>query len=274
MLLHCPGCQVLIDRPARFCRQCGTRLVSEADETLPQSVNFDPRYAPPPTYQPGMYLDGVGVEVADTGRLYTPPSIAIPNNTPVRRRISAGKAFGLIVVFLVAIGIGTAGLLFYTLAHSGRPQSQIVDQLKTETRGQILEQIARAQAELAPLPSTTTTPLPPDTTANTPGEDKTTPLDDYRYPGAATQQSVAILGNEVIQLTTTDSFTTVREHYQKIAGSPIAEDIAGGNDKVVFKVEGTPPFIITLSRENSRPGVTSIAIMRSKLIQGLGDTTQ
>jgi len=238
------------------------------------SGNNDPGFAPPP-YQPGMYLDGIVGEVAETGRLYRPPSIAVPpppkfqsaqSAQSIRRRISGGKAFALTVVFLVVVGIGTIGFLVHTLARSGHPQSEIVEQLKTETRGQILEQIARAQSEIARIPPPATeSSQPPPADGN-----GTSPLDDYRYPGGSIQQSVAVLGNEVLQMTTTDSFASVREHYQKIAGSPILENIASGNDKVVFKIDATPPLVVTISREASHPGETSIAILRSKLIQGIG----
>jgi len=258
---QCPGCHVLIDRPARFCRQCGTPLTAESATARPQPAVAEPR-----EYRPGMYLLGNETSVADTGRLYTPPSQPAPPPA-TRRRIPVLRIAIVCLLLMAAVGVG-AGVLIYSLVSSRQPSLAIVEQLKTDTRGQILDEIARAREELARARAEAAAALP-DTEILAPAPETLAALAEFRYPQSTLRQSVSIPGNDVLKTSTTDKFGQVREHYQRLIGPPIIENISGGNDEVVFKSAGTPPIIVTISRENSRPDEVSIVILRSKLFEEL-----
>lgn len=258
---QCPGCQVLIDRPARFCRQCGTPLTAESATARPQPAVTEPR-----EYQPGMYLLGNETRVADTGRLYTPPSQPAPPTAP-RRRIPVLRIAIVFLLLIAAVGVG-AGVLIYSLVTTRQPSLAIVEQLKTDTRGQILDEIARAREELKRARAEAAQALP-DAEIPAPEPEALAALTNFRYPQSTLRQSVSVLGNDVLRTSTTDKFAQVREHYQKLIGPPILENFENGNEEAVFKSAGPSPVVVTITRESGRADEISIVILRSKLLRDL-----
>lgn len=280
----CPKCGYLPDRPSRFCRQCGVQLFNENDVTTAPTRNYTanqpsntaPNQAYAPTYEPGMYL---GNQPPDTSRFYNPPAVQGYPMPPESKKSRAGMfiLISLLIVMLLGAGIS---MIVVGLVRSNRPHIAVVEQIQDETQARVREEMARVQEEIARAQEEAARareealrqaqeglpggpPAPPAPPA--PGE--ATSLKKYEYPQSDIVQTASIIGNEVLKLSTADSFAKVKQYYQKLAGAPITENNVGGEEQAVFKVAGDPPILITIAPDEDHPGKTAIVVLRSKFVR-------
>jgi hypothetical protein len=88
-------------------------------------------------------------------------------------------------------------------------------------------------------------------------------LEQYKYPSARVENSVRVLGNETVTMTTDDSVSEVRDYYQKRLGSPMVENEA--DDTVVFKISDSPMILITINQYKDDSDKTQITVVRTNV---------
>ena len=245
----CPRCGYVSDRPARFCRQCGTPLFTESEASQAATRNYAPNQAPPahqqqpaatPGYTPYQYIQSGDEPTPETTRFYRPPLAPEPAPLaaqPPTRSSHTGKILLIVLLGLVVIGGGIT-LLIITQLHD------IVD------------------GPGRPVPVHPVPPVPP--VAPPPPGGQSSGLEQYQYPGAQVTQSVRALGNEVLMLTTTDSVDKVTEHYRKQLGQPMVQSRDANGPNVVFQISGSPSTLITIHPDKNEDGKTAISIVRTK----------
>jgi catechol-2,3-dioxygenase len=77
------------------------------------------------------------------------------------------------------------------------------------------------------------------------------------------ENSVRVLGNETVTMTTDDSVSKVRDYYQKRLGSPMVENEA--DDTVVFKISDSPMILITINQDKDDSDKTQITVVRTNV---------
>jgi hypothetical protein len=244
----CSQCGVLLERPGRFCRQCGAPVSSTPDSA---EVGSSPDYQPgatlrPPTSESGAWGSPVGGSLPFPG---SPGSVP----APVPRRSRLGKillAAGLFLL-LLAGGVSFAAYRVYQRVRTEISQFQSSDLLQLGKGGALPEQIDRALREgSSPLSEDEDVPPASD-------------LTPYLYPGAKRVQSTRIVGNEMLRFATTDSFDQVDTFYRKLAGDPFAENRSATEQQSVYKLQASPTTIVTISADAQQKGETNIVILRS-----------
>lgn len=247
---YCSQCGVLLDRPARYCRQCGAPLTPESSWGSAQAQTAEPS-----GYQPGATLrppTGVG---GDWGSPMggTLPSPGSPGTIqpPVRR--PRWKKILLAVSLFLLLLVGGAAFAAYQIFQRVRTeigQLQPNDLLRAGEAGPLQDEIDRALREgLSALPDANATP-----------SDDLTP---YLYPGATRTQSTRIIGNEMLRLVTADNFDQVDAFYRKLAGNPLAEKRSPDKQQCVYKIPTTPTTIVTIRADSPQSGETRIVLIRS-----------
>lgn len=245
----CPRCGYVSDRPARFCRQCGMPLFNESEASQAATRNYAPQPAPPgqqpaapPSYTPYQHLQSDNEPTPETTRFYRPPvmtepsALAPPQPAP---RSHTGKILLIALLCLLVIGGGITLL--------------IVSQL----RG-IVDDHRRPTVSIPAPPQPPPVDVPPPPSAPS--------LEQYQYPGAKITNSVDVIGNEVLTLTTPDSVEKVADYYRKQFGNPMVENRDRDRSSVVFHISGSPPAILTINPDEDEPGKTAISIVRSNFL--------
>ena len=242
----CSQCGVLLDRPARFCRQCGAPLTPESP-----SGNRPPMAAESSGYQPGATLRSPAAGSADWGGSLPTPSPAGTAPPPARR--SRWGRILLAVTLALLLLVGGAAFAAYQVYQRVRTeigQLQPKDLLRAGEAGPLQDQIDRALREgLSAVPDANAVP--------------SSDLTAYLYPGAKRTQSTRIVGNEMLRLVTTDPFDQVDTFYRKLAGNPLAENRSATEQQSVYKIPTTPTTIVTISADPQQKGETNIVLLRS-----------
>jgi hypothetical protein len=179
-------------------------------------------------------------QAQDTSRLYHAPMAQHYPNYPANYQQAAAKKSGalkwvlitLVCLLLVSFGIGVM-VISAIYAHRGAERA--------------------AEAPVAPVP-----PAPPP-----PPPAIGSGLEQYKYPNAEVINSVRVLGNEALTMTTTDSVSDVREYYRKRFGDPSFEE--GDSATVIFQIPGSPATLITINEDEEDSDKTQIAVVRSNI---------
>lgn len=259
----CSRCGYVSDRPARFCRQCGARLFIETETTSAPTRNYDPRQSSPPYSDPPAQASGAGFDdqTPETSRLYQPPIgqgyphyqhyPVAPEAAP--KKSNAGVWILIAFLSLILVGGGMIGMVGYAVkrnypAPAAPPPSDSIPE----------------PGEPPPPPPG---PEADDETAfeeNVPAE-----LRRYVYPKAEITESVNVLGNQVVTMTTGDEIKKIKEFYSRLVGSPLVEDNSQRGKTLVFQTGESPVTLISIERDDDDPEKNRITLTRSPFVPKL-----
>jgi hypothetical protein len=247
----CHRCGFVSDRPTRFCRQCGEQLFAENEATsattrqYAQQQSANPYDAPYQSQlaQARFAPDNRSVnQTPNTSQLYH-DSIA-PNypNYPANYQQAVAKKSGafkwiLITLICVALVSGAISAMVISAIRANREAPEDVDR-----DGRIA----------APPP-----PAPPP-----PASVRGSGLEQYKYPNAKVEKSVKVFGNEVLEMTTSDSVSKVSDYYKQRLGDPMVE---GDDHAVVFQIPGPPMTLITINQDENGSIKTEIKVVRTNI---------
>src|SRR5262249_42827544 len=86
-------------------------------------------------------------------------------------------------------------------------------------------------------------------------------LEPYKYPNAKVEKSVNVLGNEVLEMTTSDSVSEVSDYYKQRLGDPMVE----GDDRAVFQIPAPPMTLVTINEDENGSVKTEIKVVRTNI---------
>jgi hypothetical protein len=254
----CHRCGYTSDRPARFCRQCGAQLFVENEASsattrqYAQQQQANPYDAP---YQSQLAKARVAQDnrsdgqTPDTSRLYPDP--IAPNNPNYPAGYSADysadyqqaapKKSGalkwiLITLICVALVSGAISAMVISVIRAQRPEEIAIG-------GQIEP------------PSRPQNPAPP---ASVRGSG----LEQYKYPNATVEKSVSVMGNEVLEMATSDGFRKVSDYYKKRLGAPMVD---GDGHAMIFQIPGPSMTIITINQDENDDDKIEIKVVRTNI---------
>ncbi len=273
----CPRCGYVSDRPARFCRQCGARLVVENEATSATTREHPPHQAPNPyddePYRSQFAQSGrAGAGTPETSRFYRSPLTPNYPNYTANYQATEPKKSGawkwvLIALFcFLLVGGGISAMVISAIRakqaeENFAPDAEELERVKDDVR-RAIEDMKRAadDARRAAEEDVATAPPAPPPPPPAPGQ-APAGLQQYKYPGAETTQSASVAGNEFVKMLTEDNVSEVREYYQRRLGDPV---IKGDEENVVFQIPGSPTTIIAITPDEDNAGKTQITVFRSR----------
>jgi hypothetical protein len=258
----CHRCGFTSDRPTRFCRQCGAQLFVENEASSATTRQYGSQQPANPydaPYQSQLAQALVaqnnrsGGQTPNTSRLYPDPMAPInpshpanysadyPANYPASYQQAVARKSGALKWILIT-------LLCVALI-SGAISAMVIHVIRTQ-RGGADEVTRDGRIDPPPRPQE---PAPP---ASVRGSG----LEQYKYPNAKVEKSVNFSGNEVIEMTTSDSVSKVGDYYKRLFGTPMVES---SDSAVVFQIPGPPMTIITIDQDDSDSDKTGIKVVRT-----------
>jgi len=246
----CHRCGFVSDRPTRFCRQCGAQLFVENEATSAATRQYTPQQSANPydaPYQSQLAQvqsapnNRSNDQTPETSRLYYDPMAPnYPNYSadyqqPVVKKSGALKWI-LITLMCILLVSGAISVMVIYAIHAIKPPAN--------------------QAEGAPVAPGAPAPPPPPPVQGA-------GLERYKYPNARVENSVRVLGNETMTMTTDDSVREVRDYYQKRLGSPMSEN--EDEASVVFKISDSPMILITINQDKDDSDRTQITVVRTNV---------
>jgi len=239
----CSRCGYISDRPARFCRQCGSQLVAETEASSATTRNYAHpagQYANPqsnyPAYAPQQQWDD---QTPETTPFYRPP-IASQYQPPVveQKRTNWGKWVLLSLLTFMMICIVAVGGLFYM-------GKRWVEQHRPAPSGDV-------PVVVPGVPPPPGAPPAPPLAGN---------LESYKYPGAKVTESHKGGGSEMIQMTTDDSLDDVLQYYEeKFKNATTIHDEDG--KKFIFTSLGQPLTTVIVQPDEKQEDKTQILLTR------------
>ncbi|HZS09099.1 MAG TPA: zinc ribbon domain-containing protein [Blastocatellia bacterium] len=236
MLRNCPDCERDATLGARFCRTCGGRLFPESEVTAATTRHYSPEQAAAAQYaEPGnssgasnnappfATAEPVTASV-DTARLYhAPQSPQVYNYEVATPPKKSWRAVWITLTIMIVLFIGSVGFLFTAARHAG----------------------LLAPRDRAPRRDFPRIPPPPDQPPPPPpGQAKQLTIEDLKYPGATVEKNVKPMGQEIIEMTTEDDLTEVRDFYkEKLGVDPVDENKK--ENSIVFTTEAPSIFVVT-----------------------------
>ncbi len=258
----CHKCGYLSDRPTRFCRRCGTQLFVEneassattrqyvAQQTADPPANpYDAPYQSPLAQSRFAQERRVDYQPPDTSQLYrgqTPQNYPNypPNYQPTREKQSGAWKWVMITLFCVLLVGGGIGAMMISAIRA------------THNPGDTAP-VTEPPVEVGIVP-----PAPPAPPAP-PGGEAPIDLGKYKYPGAIIDNQVRVLGNEVLNMRTRDSFDDVKKFYQLLIGEPVIESNEDGAQKLVFQSAGQTSVLVSIQPDDTHFGHMQIVVVRS-----------
>lgn len=264
----CSRCGYISDRPARFCRQCGSQLSAETEVTSAttrniaqqspqqfadqQSTGYVPSHSSG-SHAPGSYAPGGWAEQpANTSQFYQAPVAAQYQYPAVEQAKSFnwGKwiliSFLTILLFTVLVG----GALFFW---GKQVVEDAIERAAAENPGDVVR-------DVPPIPGL---PPLPDSPAS---EGTAVSLDSLKYPGSSVTESVKAPFTETIGMTTDDDLETVKKYYDKKFSETFkssATSIQSQDDeKYVYASLSHPMITIEIEPDRKDADKTRISIAR------------
>ena len=200
----CSRCGYISDRPARFCRQCGSALFNETEASSATTRNYAPPQAPPqygPQFGAYPYAPNQPMEeqTPDTSPFYRPPMAHLPPQYPVPAQTPSGTGKWVLIglAMFIAMALLAGGLLFF-LVYSVRDSAQTPQ-----------------AAEQPEIPGSIPAPPPPPPAPPAPGSETSAQLEDFKYPNAKVVEEAHIPTTEAITLVTSDKMEVVKAFYDR-----------------------------------------------------------
>ncbi len=197
----CSRCGYISDRPARFCRQCGSALYNETEASSATTRNYAPPQAPPQygtqfgayPYAPNQSLEE---QTPDTSPFYRPPMAHMPPqyHVPTQTSSSTGKWVLIGLAMFLAL-VFLAGSMLFFLVRSG------IDSAPTPAASGELEN----PVSVPPRP-----PAPP-----APDGETSAQLEDFKYPNAKVIEETRVPTTEAIVMVTSDKMEAVKAFYDR-----------------------------------------------------------
>ncbi len=241
----CSRCGYISDRPARFCRQCGSQLADETDASSATTRNYAPlaaqsavpqstipAYAPQPQWKE---------QTPETTPFYRPP-IASQYPVPIteQKRTNWGKWILIsLLTFMMAGFVAVGGVIYM----GGR-------WIKSHTVPVASEETSVPSLPDAPVPPGA--PSAPVVAGN---------LDNYKYPGAEVTESHKDGMTQMIQMTTKDDLEDVREYYRKKLKNAMNINDEKSR-KFIFTSIGQPILTVIVQPDENDADKTQIVLSR------------
>lgn len=260
----CSRCGYTSDRPARFCRQCGSQLFAETDVTSATTRNYSQQNYPqqpaqfveqqPAEYTPGFssasYTPGTwSDQTPNTSRLYQSPQYQVPAVQP-QKSFSWGKwIFISFLTFLLFCVMAGGAILWWG--------KKALDQTFTPTGGSASVPVASSE------PPDPEAPPPP---AMPGGETASVSLDSLKYPGAKIVESTKAPFTEKLGFTTDDDLETVKQYYDKKFGEMFKNSATNiqsqDEEKYVYVALSQPMITIEIEPDQKDDGKTRISLVK------------
>ncbi len=245
----CHRCGFVSDRPTRFCRHCGAQLFVENEATSATTRQYAPQQSANPydaPYQSQLAQvqstqdNRFNDQTPETSRLYYDQMAPnYPNysatSTGVVKKSGALKWILITLICILLVSGGISAMVILSI-RAIKPTAN--------------------QADGAPVAPGAPAPPPPPPVQGA-------GLEQYKYPNARVENSVRVLGNETVTMTTDDSVSEVRDYYQKRLGAPMVEN--EDEATVIFQIPGPPAILITIDKDKSGSDKTEITVLRSKV---------
>lgn len=258
----CVNCGYISDRPARFCRQCGSQLYAESESSSAETRNYGrqtpPRYAEPQqshphnapgqAYTPGQAFDD---QTPSTSPFYNPP--AVPQyQYPVveQKKFNWGKWILIsMLTFLMVVMVGIGGFVYLG---------------KKWVESNVGISSGSGEAVTPPdAPEAPDAPPPPGAPV---GSDRVGKLEDYKYPNAKVVEQHIDPIAQTISLTTDDDLEKVKEYYDqkfKQAFKNSATNISNQNDNhYIYTSLSNPMLTIEIQPDEADDSIVHIKIAR------------
>jgi hypothetical protein len=287
----CLKCGFTAETTAKFCRQCGAALFNESSASEAQTQHYgrqtpappvpEPASAPFTSQMPQQPPSIADTFAPDTGRLHPPQPTSGPPPfagqyaphaypapaygqppMPVAAKSNWWKwALGLVMgSVLVCGGCVTFGIYKAQQAVQNAPTAwqEVIDEAKRQAEAAARE-AQREAANQPPQIGPDGKPLPPPPPL--PGSDNTSPeVSALKYPNATQNNHVKVMGQEVLNMVSNDSFEQIKTFYQQKLGAPAIETNESGKVHVMFQKGQTMVNITARDEDNE------INIIRSNLI--------
>ncbi|MEK7832918.1 MAG: zinc ribbon domain-containing protein [Acidobacteriota bacterium] len=262
----CSRCGYISDRPARFCRQCGSQLFDETDVTSATTKNMaqqPPQFADQqsaghtPGYSPGSYAQGSyapggwAEQTPGTAPFYQAPVAAQYRQPAVEqeKNFNWGKwillSFLTILLFTVIVG----GALFFW---GKRVAERALERVAAENPGSVV-----FDQRIPEIPVPGGVPV---------SEGQAVTLESLKYPGAKVIESVIAPFAETIRMTTDDDLETVKQYYDKKFAETyknLPTNIQRQDDeKYGYTILSHPLINIEIEPDDSEDGKTRISIAK------------
>ncbi len=257
----CSRCGYTSDRPARFCRQCGSQLFAETDVTSATTRNYSQQnYAQPPTqfaeqqpadyapgfsaasYSPGTWAD----QTPNTSRLYQAPQYQVPA-VDQKKNFSWGKWIFLSFLTFLLLSIMAGGALIWW----GKEAVQ-----------RAIREGNASQPVVAADPSIPGVPLPPE--APPAPQAVAVSLESLKYPGSTVVESTKAPFTENLSFTTSDDPETVKQFYDKkfreLFKNSDTNIQTQDEEKYVYVSLSQPMITIEIEPDRKDDGKTRISI--------------
>lgn len=194
----CSRCGYISDRPARFCRQCGSALFNETDASSATTRNYAPPQAAPqygPQFGSYPYAPQQPLEeqTPDTSPFYRPPQVPpYQIAASLQSQNSPGKWILIGLLTFLTVAVLTGATLFFLMSPKQRPAA------------------TPAAADARSIPDPPTAPPPPAAE-----NEVTVQLEEFKYPNAKVIETAHAPMTETITMTTSDNLETVKTFYDR-----------------------------------------------------------
>ncbi|MBX3280430.1 MAG: hypothetical protein KF868_20725 [Acidobacteria bacterium] len=259
---------------ARFCRQCGSPLFRENQETVAKTRQYPGSAG---TYQPVRFSGVSGEDAVDTSRFYQAPSG--PHYQVPQPRGSSSSFWLVILVLCVLAGLGIIGSAFLNSrinrVQSGAEIAQKVQEKIAEKQAEIAERqadrIARQaerqaesmarQAERLAAQEAARLNAPPPPPAPPPAPGTSASVDNLSYPGSVIESRQIFAGSQILKLRSSDSFENILKFYQdKLKQPPVARN----KQTVVFTVRDSgSQVVVTIKPHSDEAGQFQVHVVRT-----------
>jgi hypothetical protein len=187
----------------------------------------------------------------ETARFYSPP-LASNHDLPEKKKSRMGLWIMIALLSLFLFGGGLVALVVHAL-RPPRPAAVEITPGDIERMGEEREGTKRFPPPPAPPPA-------PDA----PQSGIPAIFDKYKYPDAQIDQSVSVIGNDLIKMSTTDNVDTVKDFYKRATGvAPLTENRDNEKEQVIFQASNSPPILVIIGPDDELPGKTQIVIIHS-----------
>lgn len=246
----CSRCGYISDRPARFCRQCGSQLFEENQATSATTRNYaqqaTPQFAEQQTGHSGYAPGGWAEQTPNTSRFYqapVAPQYQVPT-TPAKSGWVKWVLISFASLFLLLL-IAGAGAIYWA--------SQKVSQA--------VEEAQRNASQEIPVPADPPAP-PGDPSAPV----TAVTLDDFKYPGATVVTAAKAPFTQTLVMTVNDDLDKVKEFYDKkfvetFKNSDTQIRVEEG-ERYVYQSLMPPMLTIAIEPDESDDGKTKITLVR------------
>ncbi|MGH9803295.1 MAG: hypothetical protein ACRD82_23265 [Blastocatellia bacterium] len=261
----CSRCGYVSDRPARFCRQCGSQIIAENDVTSATTRNYSQQSQPPfadqqsagytPGYVQASYTPGSWEEQSpNTSPFYQAPAAAQHQYPAVEQKKSFNWGKWILIsflsVFLFVVLAG--GALFFW---GKRAFERAMERAAAEN--------SSGEVNQAP-PNPDGPPPPPDAPAP---EAAAVTLESLKYPGSTVIESAKAPFTQTIRMTTTDDLEKVKQYYDKKFGetfknSATSIHTSDDDEKYVWSSLSNPMINIEAEPDSNDADKTQISITR------------